>query len=155
MASTLAIPPMPISPHARRFRTGHTTWNILSFNVSGRAEAGLVTGLWAGPVQKFESSSGVVWPGTPYQFWRVSICCLVMGCVHMAVFIAGQMMTGFCFTSHARMTHVTRLSHKPPAILAREFASSGATSTTSAHRRSSMCTTASLTTSHWRHSSSS
>jgi hypothetical protein len=39
----------------------------------------------------------------------------------------------FAFKSHALTTQVKRLSQIPVAILAREFASSGATTITSAH----------------------
>jgi hypothetical protein len=57
--------------------------------------------------------------------------------------------------SHARATHVTRLSHSPCESLASVFADSGANTSTSAQRRSSMCNTGSPTARQAAHSSSS
>lgn len=63
--------------------------------------------------------------------------------------------TSGLLNSQARTTHVSRLSHKPFATLARLLAESGAISSRSAQRRSSMCSTGSPTACQDRHSSSS
>merc|ERR1711927_4445 len=71
-------------------------------------------------------------------FRRVFRCNAVNRLLHMRVFIAGATTTGLSqwfqclsFSCQARKTHVRRLSQSPPAILAREFAESGATQSTS------------------------
>ncbi len=57
--------------------------------------------------------------------------------------------------SHARTTHVSRLSHRPPATFPSVFADRGAITSKSAHRRRSMCNTGSPMAFHACHSSSS
>lgn len=57
--------------------------------------------------------------------------------------------------SQARTTQVSRLSARPLAAFARELADSGASSSTSAQRRNSMCSTGSPTERHCLHSASS
>lgn len=84
-------------------------------------------------------------------------CSAVSGCSYMSVFIAGNTYVGVvgasarsrdvCWSeSHyskasedAERDATARLSQMPPAILASVFAEQGATRTTSAQRRSSMC----------------
>ena len=75
----------------------------------------------------------------------------------MAVFIAGATRIFFpsSFQSHARKTHVTRVSLSPFASFASVLALHGAMRKTSAHRLRSMCATGSPTVPHARHSSSS
>eukprot|EP01018_Ginkgo_biloba_P018219 Gb_15592 [translate_table: standard] len=55
----------------------------------------------------------------------------------MKVFIAGAIKRGL-LKSHARTIQVRRLSHRPPATFASEFADSGAITIASAHCRSSI-----------------
>ena len=81
-------------------------------------------------------------------------CRLVNGLFHICVFIAGAKTTGL-LNSHARNTHVSKLSHKPLANLARVFALRGATRRTSAHLAKSMCNTGSPICRHCAQSSSS
>lgn len=90
-----------------------------------------------------------------YQFLNVLMCSVVIGCAHMAEFIAGHTITGFSRKSHARITNVTKLSHNPFASLPSELASSGAMRTKSAHLRSAMCITTSSMACHVFHSYSS
>merc|ERR1711916_211834 len=100
---------------------------------------------------------------TPYpHLSRVSQCVFVTGWFHMA----GATATGLAASntssspgkgvnSHARATHVTRLSASPVASLARLLASRGAIRYTSAHLRSSMWTTSSPISDHDSHSAES
>ena len=78
----------------------------------------------------------------------------VCGCSHMAVFMAGATTTGR-LKSQARAMQVTRLSARPWASLARVFALRGAMTSTSAQRRSVMCSTGSPLAVQTDHSSSS
>lgn len=89
----------------------------------------------------------------PHSF-NVRICCEVIGCSHILVFIAGQKNNGLP-KSHARVVHSTRLSQIPVAIFANVFASSGAINIRSAHLPSSMCNTGSSRFDHCCHSSES
>mmetsp|Transcript_32436 Transcript_32436/g.100336 ORF Transcript_32436/g.100336 Transcript_32436/m.100336 type:complete len:222 (+) Transcript_32436:99-764(+) len=81
-------------------------------------------------------------------------CGAVSGCSHMAVFMAGATTHGFASHCHARRTQVTRLSHIPWTTFASVFAERGATTTTSAHERRSMCNTGSPTARHCHSSAS-
>lgn len=70
--------------------------------------------------------------------------------------LAGVLLTSNGFLkSHARTTHVSKLSHMPCAILASVLADSGAMTMASAQRLSSMCMIGSPTRLHSCHSSSS
>lgn len=64
------------------------------------------------------------------------------GLSHISVFIAGAARSGR-EKSHARTTHVRRLSQSPFAAFASVLAESGASRSTSAHLRSSMWRTGS------------
>ena len=72
-----------------------------------------------------------------YIFYK---CSAVSGLSHINVFIAGATIIGLLI-SHALITHVSKLSQMPAAILARVFELSGAMSRPSAHLRISICST--------------
>lgn len=60
------------------------------------------------------------------QFRKIFKWVDVMGCSHIAVFIAGAINIGFLSTGQARTMQVDKLSQIPFAILANVFASKGA-----------------------------
>lgn len=130
MTSTDAKAPFPISPQASFFSWGSTI--LIPLRLS----------LWT------------------FQKPRIiSSCCIVNGCCHIAVFIAGANKSGLpgrvpCPKSHARTTQDIVSSQNPWASLARVWADKGAISIRSAQSRRSMCRTGSPSSFHPFHSSS-
>lgn len=122
IVSTDAKAPTPTSPQANVLLIGSTT-TISQVAVASPLLPCLAV---ASPFHKVLLQSTTLVPYVqPPNPQTISNCCLVKGCSHMAVFMAGARTNGFPLLpvypkSQARTTHDRVSSHKPVATLAKE-----------------------------------